>query len=108
MKIQKLSDMKSGWFIGAFDPTAYHSKDFEVNYRVHPKGQEWDTHYHTEVTEINLLIKGQMTIQEKLLTSGDIFIIEPWEITNPVFLEDCEIICVKVPSANDKKVIKID
>ena len=98
--------MKEGWFVGAFEPTAYHTDKFEVNYRIHPCGQKWDTHYHTKVTEINLLIKGKMVIQDKELTTGDIFIIEPWEITNPVFLEDCEIICVKTPSKNDKIVIK--
>jgi hypothetical protein len=58
------------------------------------------------VTEINLLIKGKMTMQGKTLESGDIFIVEPWEITDPIFLEDCEIICVKTPSNNDKQVIR--
>lgn len=106
MKIHKLKDMTSGWYIGAFEPTAYYTKDFEVNYRTHYKGEQWPTHYHTDVTEINLLIQGKMTIQGKELNSGDIFIIEPWEITNPVFLEDCTIICVKTPSKNDKIIVK--
>lgn len=98
--------MKSGWFVGNFNPTAYSTPDVEVNYRIHPKDQQWDVHYHTKVTEINLLVRGKMTIQDQELNSGDIFIIEPWEITDPVFLEDCEIICVKMPSSNDKKLIK--
>lgn len=105
MKIYKLSDMVSGWFVGGFHPTAHYTKDFEVNYRLHPAGQKWDAHYHTKVKEINLLIKGKMTMQGQELNSGDIFAIEPWEVTDPVFLEDCEIICVKVPSGNDKVVI---
>ena len=97
--------MTHGWFVGGFEPTAFYTKDFEVNYRVHPAGSDWDTHYHTEVTEINLLISGRMTMQDKELVSGDIFIMEPWEITNPVFIEDCAIVCVKTPSKNDKQVI---
>lgn len=97
--------MKSGWFVGGFEPTAFYTKDFEVNYRIHPAGQKWDWHYHTEVTEINLLIRGKMKIQDRELNDGDIFIIEPYEITDPVFIEDCEIICVKTPSAKDKRVI---
>lgn len=105
MKIYKLSDMTSGWFVGGFHPTAYYTTEFEVNYRKHPKGEKWGDHYHTSVTEINLLIKGKMTIQNKELNSGDVFVIEPWEITNPVFLEDCEIVCVKTPSINDKVAI---
>lgn len=106
MKILRIEDMHSGWFVGGFQPTAYYTKDFEVNYRIHKAGESWDMHYHSEVTEINLLIRGKMIIQGKNLNSGDIFIIEPWEITDPVFLEDCEIICVKTPSINDKKVIR--
>ena len=106
MKILKLKDMKDGWFVGGFQPTAYYTKDVEVNYRVHPKDQQWDVHYHSKVTEITLLVKGKMIIQDKELVSGDIFIIEPWEITDPIFLEDCETICVKLPSINDKEVVK--
>lgn len=102
MKVLKLADMKQGWFVGGFEPTAYYTKDFEVNFRLHPKGQDWPKHYHTEVTEINLLIRGRMTLQNRELVGGDIFIIEPWELTDPVFLEDCEIICVKTPSSDDK------
>ena len=105
MIIKRIEDMKHGWFVGGFEPTAYYTKDFEVNYRIHPAGSDWDMHYHTEVTEINLLISGRMTMQDKELKSGDIFIVEPWEITNPVFIEDCAIICVKTPSSNDKQSI---
>ncbi len=102
MKTFRIENMTSGWFIGDFEPSAYKTSQFEVNYRIHPAGQYWDKHYHTEVTEINLLVKGRMTIQNKELVTGDIFIIEPYEVTDPVFLEDCELICVKVPSKNDK------
>ena len=107
MKTFRLSDMRNGWYVGGFHPTAFFTDLFEVNYRVHVAGEIWDAHYHTIVTEINLLIKGKMTIQDKELISGDIFIIEPWEIADPVFIEDCEIICVKMPSADDKQIIKI-
>ena len=58
MKILNIKDMHDGWFIGGFEPTAYHTKDFEVNYRTHPAGQKWDMHYHTTTTEINLLVSG--------------------------------------------------
>lgn len=108
MKVLRIEEMKDGWFVGGFTPTAYFTKNVEVNYRIHPKGQIWDAHFHTTVTEVNLLIKGKMLVQNKELNTGDIFIIEPWEVSNPIFLEDCETICVKFPSANDKKVINFD
>ena len=94
--------MHKGWFVGNFEPTAYSTPDFEVNYRKHEKGEFWAPHYHTEVTEINLLIRGKMIIQNETLVEGDIFVIEPYEIADPEFLTDCEIICAKTPSSNDK------
>jgi quercetin dioxygenase-like cupin family protein len=102
MKILNIEDMVGGWFVGDFEPTAYKTKDFEVSYKLHPKGQEWDIHYHTNVTEINYVIRGNMVLQGKTLKTGDIFILEPYEIADPNFLEDTEIICVKTPSINDK------
>ncbi len=106
MKLYRIEDMKSGWFIGGFEPTAYHTKDVEVNYRIHKKGEYWDKHYHTEVVEITLLIKGRMKMQDKELVSGDIFVMNPYEVADPEFLEDCETVCVKMPSINDKVIIK--
>lgn len=102
--------MIGGWFIGAFFPTAYETKDFEVSYKIHPKNQKWEFHYHKIVKEINLLIRGKMILQGKILEAGKIFILEPYEIADPEFLEDCEIICVKVPShdKNEKIVYKIE
>ena len=42
----------------------------------------------------------------KELITGDVFIIYPYEIANPIFLEDCEMMIVKTPSnTKDKFVI---
>ena len=102
MKVDRIENMKGGWFVGNFEPSAYKTSDFEVSYKLHPAGEKWDYHYHTEVTEINYLVRGEMTLQNKLLTSGDIFTLNPFEIADPTFHTDCEIVCVKTPSANDK------
>ena len=107
MKVSKLKDMKGGWFVGDFEPTAYKTKDCEVSYKIHPAGEEWDIHYHHTVTEINLLISGRMILQNTELNSGDIFILEPFEIADPLFVKDCHIICVKTPSASDKISVEI-
>lgn len=108
MTIHHLADMKGGWFVGDFSPTAFPTKDFEVSYKVHPQGQQWPTHYHRYTTEINLLVRGQMVMQDKELNAGDIFTLLPYEIANPVFITECEIVCVKVPSyPNDKVVVKV-
>lgn len=105
MKIDKIKDMVGGWFVGNFEPSSYKTDQFEVSYKLHPKGQIWETHYHTIVTEINYVIRGKMILQGLELNQGDIFTLYPFEIANPIFLEDTEIICVKVPSSNDKVVV---
>lgn len=102
MKIFNIKDMIGGWFVGNFIPVAYKTENFEVSYKLHPKGEKWDFHYHTEVTEVNYLVRGKMLLQNKELNTNDIFVIEPYEIADPTFLEDCEIVCVKTKSINDK------
>ena len=107
MEIRKIKDMTKGWFVGDFDPSAYRTKDFEVCSRIHPKGEHWDSHYHKKAVEINLLVSGEMILQGTRLESGDIFILYPYDIADPTFLEDCLIVCIKVPSVtNDKYLIE--
>ena len=109
VKITKLQDTIGGWFVGNFPDAAYKTKGLEVSYKIHKKGEEWDWHYHEHLDEINLLVRGTMKIQGKNLFPGDIFILEPMEIADPEFLEDCEIVCIKVPNfTNDKVVVRRD
>ena len=98
MKTFKMKDMFGGWFIGDFEPCALKDKRFEVAYKYHKKDEKWPTHYHKEATEINYMISGRMTIQGRLMEEGDIFVLEPYEVADPVFLEDCYLIVVKTPS----------
>ena len=103
MKRYRIEDMKGGWFVGNFEPTAYKTKAAEVCLKHHPKGEVWPSHYHAVATEINLLFRGNMRLNGNLLREGDVFVIEPGEVATPVFLSDCEIVVVKVPSlSNDK------
>jgi hypothetical protein len=97
--------MKGGWFVGNFEPSAYKTNDFEVSYKIHPRGEKWDNHYHKIATEINYLVTGSMTILNMHLKSGDIFVIEPYEIADPIFHEDCHIVCVKTASSKGDKYI---
>jgi len=107
MKKFRLENMKSGWFVGDFEPSAFKTDSFEVCHRVHSRGEKWDKHTHKVAIEINLLVKGRMNMCGEDLTSGDIFIVYPSEISDPVFHEDCEIVCIKTPSVPaDKYIIK--
>lgn len=100
-----METMMGGWFIGNFEPSAYKTDQFEVCYKHHLKGEKWETHYHKEGTEINYLVNGKMIIQNKELNTGDIFILKPYEIADPIFIEDCTVLIVKTPSVSGDKYI---
>ena len=46
-----------------------------------------------------------MKIQDQIILCGDIFILFPYEIADPEFLEDCELIIIKTPSAGKDKYV---
>lgn len=98
MKTYNINDFYRGWFIGNFEPSLIKTENFEVGLLTHKKGEVWPKHYHAIATEYNLLVSGSMIIKETRIAPGDIFILEPYEIADPEFLEDCTVLCVKVPS----------
>ncbi len=103
----QFKDMKAGWFIGNFQPSAYQTDEFEVAFIKHFKDQFWEKHLHKKATEITYIIKGKIKINDEIFSSGDIFVIKPNEISDPSFLEDSEIIVIKTPSdVNDKYVVQ--
>lgn len=105
MIIKNIKNSIGGWYIGNFDNAAYKTNAFEVSFKLHKKNEHWDWHYHEHLDEINLLIRGKMIIQGKKINPGDIFILGPMEIADPIFLEDCEIICIKSPNITNDKII---
>jgi dTDP-glucose pyrophosphorylase len=98
-KTLDMSTMHRGWFIGDFLPTAYQTDQFEVGFLRHCKDEKWPVHFHKKAIEINYLVSGKMKLNHKILNKGDLFIFDKGEIACPIFLEDCEILCVKVPSS---------
>lgn len=107
MKRKKLNDFVRGWFIGNFEPSLLKTEDFEVGIRCFKKGEKADAHYHKQGREYNCLISGKMTMHGEEINAGELYVIEPWEVANPVFLEDCMVMAIKIPGApNDKFVVK--
>ena len=100
-----IKNMVRGWFIGNFEPSVLKTTQFEVGHLKHHKGEKWPAHYHEHMREVNYLIKGKMIANNETISAGEIFIIEKNEVCTPVFLEECEIICVKVPSIIGDKVL---
>jgi hypothetical protein len=103
MKIYKDSNMHRGWFIGDFEPSVLRTTEFEVGVLRHKKDEKWKAHYHKEASEYNYLIEGEMIIQGQLLKAGDIFVIDKYEIADPIFLTDCTVVVVKNPSLPQDK-----
>lgn len=103
MHVTKLSDYIRGWFIGDFKPTVLRTEDFEVGVLTHKKDEKWPAHYHKQSIEYNVLVSGKMIVQGKELNSGDVFVFDKGEIADPVFVEECTIVCVKVPSIPSDK-----
>jgi quercetin dioxygenase-like cupin family protein len=103
MIIYDLSKYTRGWFVGDFSPSIFNTKDFEVGILTHKKDEIWPKHFHKIAKEINVLLEGKMIIQDKEILPGQIFVLEPWEIANPIFLEDCKVLVIKTPSIKGDK-----
>lgn len=100
-----LSSFTRGWIVGDFEPSFIRRKDFEIGILQHKKDERWDYHYHKGLTEINLLVKGKMLINEREIHEKDVFTFYPNMIACPIFIEDCTVVCIKVPSVIGDKVI---
>ena len=95
--IYNLNDMYRGWFIGDFEPAVSKQSGFEVGYLCHKKGEKWQSHIHKNLYEVNLLVHGKMILNDTEINENEIFIINQNIIASPIFLEDCYILCVKIP-----------
>lgn len=95
---RRIEEFTRGWIIGDFEPSILKTKDFEVALLTHKKGEVWAKHYHKIGTEHNVLISGSMSICDTLMEPGDVFTFNPGDVADPIFHEDCKILCVKTPS----------
>lgn len=103
MRTAKILDMTRGWYIGNFSPTFFSTNDFEVAHHHHKSGSRVVPHYHKIAREINYIINGKCIVSGKELNTGDIFEHEIYDVADILFLEDTDIIVVKVPSVKDDK-----
>ncbi len=97
MKVYNIHNFKN-WFIGNFFPTLYKTPDFEVSYRDYKKGELHEKHYHKIAKEVNVLVRGRLNINDRIVKKDEIFVIEPGEWADIKFLTNCSVFCVKWPS----------
>lgn len=93
-----------GWFVGCFPKAAFRTDLAEVCYKIEPPGPV-DAHYHTKCVETMLIIKGKAKCQGIEFSDGDIFVLEPGEVNDTIYLTECEVISVKTPAGGNDKVL---
>lgn len=107
MKISHIDQFTKGWFVGNFDPSLLKA-NFEVGYHRHTAGEFHQDHFHKQGTEINVIIEGQIKINNQIFGPGDIFVLEPYEVSQAEFLTDVKLIIVRnISDPNDKYNIEI-
>ena len=94
-----------GWLIGDFEPCIKRTPDFEIAILNHKKDEKWDFHFHEKAIEYNILLKGKMMINNILVEQNSIFIFEKNMISCPIFIDDCIVLCIKIPSIPTDKYI---
>jgi quercetin dioxygenase-like cupin family protein len=105
MKLDKLSSMKLGWFIGNFEPAIFKSDQFEVSYKEFKAGDSEPEHYQLKATEITLITSGTAKLGDMILQKGDILTIPPLESAGFQALSDVTLVAIKFPSVPNDKVI---
>lgn len=105
MKVEKISNMTKGWFVGNFEPSLYQTNDCEVAVKSYAKGEKEQSHYHKIATEITVVVKGRVRMFDTIFMEGDIVIVEPGDITAFEALDDAVNVVVKLPGANNDKYI---
>jgi hypothetical protein len=99
MKKFKLSDSGArGWFIGDFPEAVHRTSDFETCYQTNTAGTVYVQHYHKIITEIQLITRGCMILNDVEYRAGDIVIVEPGDIVGGYYSEDTDTVAVKFPS----------
>jgi hypothetical protein len=91
-----------GWFIGDFAKAAFPSKEFEICYQKNPRTQT-PSHIHKLAHEITLVISGRQICNGEIFAAGDICILEPGDVSQIEYLEETEVVTIKVPSVPSDK-----
>ena len=103
MKVYNIDEMKGGWFIGDFEPSVFKNCFFEVAHHRHEAGYRAEYHTHKIAQELTYILNGKMKVSGQILTKGDIFIYEPYEVADALVLDDVDLIVVKWPSVPSDK-----
>jgi mannose-6-phosphate isomerase-like protein (cupin superfamily) len=105
VKIDKLSDMKLGWFVGDFHPSVFQTEAFEVAFKEYAAGETEPFHYQSTALEITLITSGKARMGSEFVSKGDIITIRPLESVDFEALSDVTLLAIKMPSIPSDKVL---
>jgi len=107
MKKAHIDNFIKGWFVGNFEPSLL-KENFEVGFHQHKAGDFHQDHFHKHSTEINLVVEGKVKINGEVFRAGDIFVLEPYEISQCEYLTDVKLVVVRnLSDPNDKFEVQI-
>jgi hypothetical protein len=94
-----------GWFIGDFAEAVFRTKDFEVCYQDNPRSKQ-ESHIHHILSEITLVLTGRHLVNGQIFYPGDIYILEPGDVSQIEYLEQTKLVTIKCPSIpSDKELL---
>jgi len=99
----QLKDFVKGWIIGNFNPTLVQTNDVEVAVKEYKKNDYEERHFHKVATEITVIVKGLVKMNDKIYKNGDIVVIKPYEATDFQVLKDTVTTVIKISGANNDK-----
>jgi hypothetical protein len=103
MKFDKISNFYNGWIVGDFEPSLITNSPVTVGILQCEKNHKADGHFHKLHTEYNVIISGKALIDGVIYTNGDVFIYEPMDKANVIYLEDTILVVIKYPSIKGDK-----
>jgi choline kinase len=105
VEVFKLDNFTNGWIIGNFEPSLLQNSGVELAVMNKKKGRGInDFHYHENCTEINVLVKGKMVVNNKIIHENEVFIFHPYVPSIYEYLEDCTFVVFKNKPSNTDKV----
>lgn len=103
MEVKKLDNMIKGWFVGDFEPSVLRTREFEVACKHYKAGEVEERHVHRIASEVTLIVTGEVAMNGRRYSRGDIIRLDPGESADFQVMIDTITVVVKRPSAAGDK-----
>ena len=103
MNTRRLDEMVGGWMVGDFEPSCYRTTACEVACKHYQAGDREPAHVHRIASELTLIVAGDVRMNGRQFTAGDIVRLEPGEATDFEALTAVTTVVVKLPSVRGDK-----